>query len=85
MTVALVTPAAPGQVGEAVADAGEAQTEQADEVLIPADPLAVLDGDLDGDTDDLALLDPPHMAYDNVDDSVWLAVYDNVIQNKISL
>ncbi len=53
--------------------------------LVPADPLAALDSDFNPLEDDSALLDPPHMAFDNVGDSVWLAVYQEVLENRISL
>lgn len=62
--------------------AGGAPTPAGDEVaIVETDPLAGLDPDWEVD-DSLALLDPPHLAYTNVDDSVWLEIYGEMLGEK---
>ncbi len=82
--VAMLTPGINPAERNAGTETTDTRARAAEEGLVPADPLAALDVGFGDDSDDLALLDPPHMAF-NADASVWLAVYDEVIQNKISL
>jgi len=81
----LSTSASRSATNPGAGETGAVQGTDTEVAVVPADPLAALDTDIDPIEDDMALLDPPHMAFDNVDDSVWLAVYDEVLDGKISL
>ena len=66
------------------AGSGKARLDDSTTALELTDPLAGLDSDWDAEDDALALLDPPHMVFDDVDASTWSKIYGQMLNEKDS-